>query len=120
MSQSILNLNFMRRYVNHTFHIVRESDGVVPIDLIDRLESKAIEYCSDFKEVAERYNALIENRLDVKIAGPEPIIKFSTTDIGKIKVSFSLFCPTEDAIGIEQKLTGDFFAMWNQTVLSER
>lgn len=112
MLQSIRNLNYMRRYVNHFFDIVREDKGVIPIDLISQLEAKAVIYCSGFKDVAERYNSLIENRLEVKIAGPEPSVKVSTTDLGKIKVSFSLFCPTEDAIDIEQKLTSDFFAIW--------
>lgn len=113
MLQSIKNLNFMRRYVNHAFEIIRLDNGVVPIDLVTTLEQKASEYCRDFQDVAERYNALIENRLDVKIAGPAPSVKVSTTDIGNIKVSFSIFCPTEDAIDIEQKLTTDFFCVWN-------
>lgn len=113
MLQSIRNLNFMRRYVNHSFVIVREDNGVLPIDLITNLKAKAVEYCSGFKEVAERYNSLIENRLDVKIAGPEPSIKLATTELGNFKVTFSLFCPTEDAIEIEQKLTTDFFFIWN-------
>lgn len=113
MLQSIKNLNFMRRYVNHSFSIVREDKGILPIDLVSALEANAKEYCSGFRDVAERYNALIENRLEVKIAGPEPSVKVSTTDIGKIKVSFSIFCPTEDAITIEQNLIADFFAIWN-------
>lgn len=113
MLQSIRNMNFMRRYVNHSFTIVREDKGIMPIDLIHSLKQKADDYCSGFKDVAERYNALIENRLDVKIAGPEPSVKVSTTDLGKIKISFSIFCPTEDAIDIEQKLTSDFFTLWN-------
>lgn len=116
MLQSIKNLNFMRRYVNHSFDIIREDTGIMPIELVAQLKGKAQEYCSGFKDVAERYNTLIENRLDVKIAGPEPSVKVSTTDIGKIKVSFSLFCPTEDAIEIEQKLTTDFFGIWNHCV----
>lgn len=117
MLQSIKNLNYMRRYVNHFFDIVREDTGVLPINLVSQLYDKANEYCSDFKEVAERYNSLIESRLEVQISGPEPSIKISTTDIGNIKVSFSLFCPTEDAIKIEQKLTSDFFSIWHQCKL---
>ena len=111
--QSIRNLNFMRRYVNHSFDIIKEDKGIFPEDIVNKLEQKAQEYCSGFKDVAERYNALIENRLDVKIEGPEPSIKISSTELGKIRFSFSLFCPTEDAIAIEQKLTLDFFILWN-------
>ncbi len=114
MLQYVKNLNFMRRYVNHAFDIIREHNDVMPIELISALEKKAASYCSGFKDVAERYNSLIETRLDVKIAGPEPSVKVSTTELGKIKVSFSLFCPTEDAMDIEQRLITDFFYIWNQ------
>lgn len=119
MLKSVRNLNYMRRYVNHFFDIVREDKGVLPIDLVRQLHENATEYCSGFKEVAERYNSLIESRLDVRIAGPEPSIKVSTTDLGRIKLSFSLFCPTEDAIDIEQKLTSDFFALWQMNIAKE-
>lgn len=112
MMQSIRNLNFMRRYVNHSFNIVREDKGVLPINLVAKLKESAETYCKSFKEVAERYNTLIENRLEVKISGPAPNISVSTTELGKIKISFSIFCPIEEAINIEQKLTADFFSIW--------
>ncbi|GHF98409.1 mechanosensitive ion channel family protein [Thalassotalea marina] len=112
MMKSIRNLNFMRRYVNHSFNIVREDKGVMPIDLVAKLQSNAEDYCKRFKEVAERYNTLIENRLEVKIPGPAPNISVSTTDLGRIKISISIFCPIEEAIEIEQKLTADFFSIW--------
>ena len=109
ISQPIRNLNYMRRYVNHKFNIVFDKPDNFDITLLDKLNSKAIEYCSDFSDVAERYNTLIKNRLEIRISGPEPDIKISTTDIGKIKLTIALFCPTEKAKKIEQKLTMDFF-----------
>ncbi|QDP02120.1 mechanosensitive ion channel family protein [Thalassotalea sp. PS06] len=106
------NLNFMPRYVNHTFNVVRECSELNPFQLKANLLQRAKDYCKNFNEVAERYNALIENRLDVKISGPEPTINISTTDLGKIKVSFSVFCPTQEAFNIEQKLTEDLLQLW--------
>ena len=107
----IKNLNFLKRYAMHTFTIVRDS-SVNPFDFIDDLLEKAHEYCSDFNDVAIRYNQLIENRLDISIAGPEPQILIATSDIGDTQALFTIFCPTDRALEIEQKLTSDYFAMW--------
>jgi hypothetical protein len=79
---------------------------------LDELKAKAHEYCADFKDVAIRYNQLIENRLDVHIAGPNPHIHVATSDIGDTQVIFTIFCPTERAMRIEQQLTADFMRLW--------
>ena len=107
----IKNLNFLKRYAMHHFTIVRD-DSVNPFVFIDILYEKANMYCVEFKEVAVRYNQLIENRLDIKIAGPEPHIQISTSDLGDTQIEFSIFCPTDKALGIEQKLTADFMNLW--------
>jgi len=100
----ITNLNYMKRYVNHSFIYIRESLTINPFVIKTALLKQAKKYCAEFKDVAERYNSMIENRLDIKISGPEPTVCFESTDLGKTKVVFSLFCPTEQAQIIEQKL----------------
>jgi small-conductance mechanosensitive channel len=109
----ITNLNFHKRYAMHYFTIVR-NDSINPFEFIDELYDKANLYCKDFKDVAIRYNHLIENRLDIKIAGPEPHIQIATSELGDIQVFFTIFCPTESAMEIEQKLTADFMNLWFQ------
>lgn len=109
----ITNLNFHKRYAMHYFTIVR-NDSVNPFEFLDELYEKAHLYCKDFKDVAIRYNHLIENRLDIKIAGPEPHIQIATSEIGDIQVFFTIFCPTESAMEIEQNLTADFLSLWFQ------
>lgn len=107
----IKNLNFMKRYATHHFTIVRD-DSVNPFEFIDLLHQKANTYCEDFRDVAIRYNQLIESRLDITIAGPEPHIQVATSELGDTQVFFTIFCPTERAIEIEQKLTADFMRLW--------
>lgn len=107
----IKNLNFLKRYAVHHFTIVR-NDCVNPFDFIETLYEKANFYCHDFKDVAIRYNHLIENRLDIKIAGPEPHIQVATSELGDTQIFFTIFCPTESAMEIEQKLTSDFMHLW--------
>ncbi|MBA6349798.1 MULTISPECIES: mechanosensitive ion channel family protein [unclassified Colwellia] len=107
----IKNLNFLKRYAMHHFTIVRD-DSVNPFEFIDELYTRASLYCSDFKEVAIRYNQLIENRLEVNITGPEPHIQVATSEVGDTQIFFTIFCPTEIALEIEQKLTADFMTLW--------
>jgi small-conductance mechanosensitive channel len=107
----IKNLNFLKRYAMHHFTIVRD-DSVNPFDFIDILYDKTHLYCGDFNDVATRYNQLIESRLDINISGPEPHIQVATSDIGDTQVFFTIFCPTEKAMEIEQKLTSDFMELW--------
>ena len=101
----------MKRYAMHHFTIVRDS-SVNPFTFIDELQDKAHEYCDDFRDVAIRYNQLIETRLDINIAGPEPHIQVATSELGDTQVIFTIFCPTEKALVIEQQLTSDFMTLW--------
>lgn len=108
ITQPIKNLNFLKRYIPHKF-VLTMNHNYDPYKNFDRLLAKAQEYCADFQSVAERYNAMIERTLDVTVAGPEPSISISTTESGRIKTSFTIFCPTDQATGIQKKLTYDFF-----------
>lgn len=107
----IKNLNFLKRYAVHHFTITRDG-SVNPFDFIDDLKKKANKYCADFNDVAVRYNQVIEHRLDINIAGPEPHIEVATSEIGDTQVIFTIFCPTERAMEIENKLTADFMNFW--------
>ena len=106
----IKNLNFLKRYAMHHFTIVRD-DSVNPFEFMEQLYEKANNYCDDFKDVAIRYNQLIENRLEINITGPEPHIQIATSDVGDTQVFFTIFCPTDRALEIEQKLTQDFMLL---------
>jgi len=109
---TVQNLNYMRRYVTHTFSISRQLDDVNLFEIKDEILEKLIEYSEHFHEVAIRYNSLIEKRLDINISGPEPRVRISTTPEGFNTFTVSLFCPTEEAVGIEQKVTEDFMRIW--------
>jgi len=113
ITSSIKNLNFLKRYAMHHFTITRDQ-SVNPFAFLDELYEKANEYCADFKDVAIRYNQLIESRLEINITGPEPHIQVATAETGETQVLFTIFCPTELAMDIEQSLTADFMALWFQ------
>ena len=110
--QTVQNLNYMRRYVTHTFSISRATDEVNLFTIKEQILDKIREYSEHFHDVAIRYNSLIEKRLDIKISGPEPRVRITTTVEGYNVFSISLFCPTDEAVEIEQKVTEDFMAFW--------
>lgn len=111
MISPIKNLNFLKRYATHHFQIVRDQ-SVNPYGIIQKVINKAEAYCADFNDVAVRYNQMLERRLDVKIAGPEPHITVSTSELGDNVVEITIFCPTERAIEIQQAIIKDFMHYW--------
>lgn len=114
----IKNLNFHKRYVSH--RIVLTRDHCVNVySFIDEVTQRALAYCDDFFDVAVRYNQMLQRRLDVNIAGPEPHLEINTTDLGETRVTITIFCPTERAIEIEQKITKDFMTLWYQEFASQ-
>ncbi|SBS32239.1 Mechanosensitive ion channel [Marinomonas aquimarina] len=112
LTNSVQNLNYMRRYVEHSFSISRLTDDVNLFEIKEPILAKIREYSEHFHEVAIRYNSLIEKRLDIKIAGPEPTVRVQTTIEGYNVFTVSLFCPTHEAAEIEQKVTEDFMRIW--------
>lgn len=109
---TVQNLNYMRRYVTHTFSILRNTDTVNLFDIKEQILANIREYSKHFHEVAIRYNSLIEKRLDINISGPEPRVRITTTQDGYNAFTVSLFCPTDEAVEIEQKVTEDFMQLW--------
>ncbi|PJE54592.1 MULTISPECIES: mechanosensitive ion channel family protein [unclassified Marinomonas] len=109
---TVQNLNYMRRYVTHTFSISRSADDVNLFTIKEQILEKIREYSEHFHDVAIRYNSLIEKRLDIKISGPEPRVRITTTVEGYNVFSISLFCPTDEAVEIEQKVIEDFMIFW--------
>jgi len=115
MTQPIKNLNFMRRYVHHSITVVKTDNVTNPFLIKKALIDKTNSYCEAFNVVAERYNELIENRLGVTLSGVNPSVEFSSSDLGRIKTTVSVFCPTERVKEIEQLVTEDIYTLW-QTI----
>lgn len=120
MSHSIKNLNFMRRYVHHSVNVVKSDNVDNPFDIKQALIDKANGHCEAFKDVAERYNQVIENRLDVSLSGINSSVEFTSTEMGRIKITVSVFCPTERVKEIEQLITEDIYTLWQTIKISSK
>ena len=112
ITQPVYNLTFMRRYVAHTSNLTRNAQNIDVCRAQELILQQAKAYCAPFGEVAQRYNSLLEKRLGVRLAGPDPSVRVSTTELGRNQFTISIFCPTHEAVNIEQRLTADFMAFW--------
>ena len=113
---SIQNLNFMRRYVVHSFAIVRDAEPVNVFLAKEAILEKIKTYSESFEAVAQRYNYVVEKRLGVSLPGPEASIRITTNHLGKNVFTITIFCPTTDVVRIEQKLSEDFMQFWYSEV----
>ncbi|MCO1336813.1 mechanosensitive ion channel family protein [Microbulbifer sp. OS29] len=111
-TQPVKNLNFMRRYIEHTFSITREHSGINPFEAKKFIAERLKEHCDSFREVAERYCNLIENRMGVELSGPDAKVCITTNEVGHDVITVTVFCPREEATNIEQLVTEDLFNFW--------
>lgn len=111
LTHAVKNMNFMRRYVFHSFTLTTDFD----VDVFEArrviLEKAAI-YSAGFAEVARRYNGIIERNSGIDIAGPEPRVRITTSSLGKLEFTVIIFCPAREAWELEQKITEDFIRFY--------
>lgn len=103
LSVHVKNLNFMKRYVFHRFTVTSnelfsatEMQGMI----LRRLEK----YSEHFIEVARRYNNMLRTRAGIELPCPEPQVRWSSNREGRKEITITLFCPTTEALDIEQRL----------------
>ncbi|MCG9730149.1 mechanosensitive ion channel family protein [Shewanella sp. Isolate13] len=118
-SYAVKNLNFMKRYVYHDFFItVVEFVNLYP--LFPELHEKIEAHCEDFHEVAKRYNSVIEKHAGVDLPGSEPHIHITSGINGEQFVHIMIFCPTEQAVHLEQLIREDFMIAYHEAFGKDR
>ncbi|WP_299806681.1 mechanosensitive ion channel family protein [uncultured Shewanella sp.] len=118
-SYAVKNLNFMKRYVYHDFHItVVEFVNMYPLfpELYEKIEA----HCEEFSEVAKRYNSVIEKHAGVDLPGAEPHIHINSGANGEQHVHIMIFCPTEKAVHLEQLIREDFMIAYHEAFGKDR
>jgi small-conductance mechanosensitive channel len=109
LTHGVRNDNFLKRYVYHQFSVTVEPVADVAAAkafLVQRAEA----WCAPFMALARRYIARIERKAGVDIPDPEPRVRLTTTDAGRYVFTATVFCPTKEAIAIEQRIIEDFLA----------
>jgi len=111
VTQTVRNLNFMRRYRLHSFEIVNEPT-VNAYSLLPAFHARAQAHCEYYRDVAERYKGLIERHLEQEFIRIDPEVEIKTNELAKVVVKVSLFCPTAEAHELEHKMCSDWLSLW--------
>lgn len=111
VTQTVRNLNFLRRYKLHSFEIVNEPT-VNAYSLLPAFQARAQAHCEYFRDVAERYKGLIERHLEQDFIRIDPEVEIKTNELAKVVVKVSLFCPTVEAHELEHKMCSDWLSLW--------
>ncbi|OIN23848.1 mechanosensitive ion channel family protein [Vibrio barjaei] len=115
---AVKNLNFMKRYVYHSFSIIVPGfDNLFP--LLPELTNKIEHHSESFIDVARRYNSVIEKHAGVDLPGSEPHVHISSGATGEQIVHVMIFCPTELATHLEQEIRADFMNIYHQAFPKE-
>ncbi len=111
LAHTVKNMNFMRRFVFHSFSIVTQPN-VDPFEIKPLLLKKVEQYCAEFSELGARYHAFIVQLSGMEIPSPEPSVRITTTNLAKNVFTVTLFCPTQQAVCLEQAITRDFYSLY--------
>lgn len=111
VTHTIKNLNFLRRYTMHNFELVIEPK-INAYEFLPQLLERARIHCDHFRDVAERYKGVIERSLEAEFIEIEPEVTIETNEFANILVKVSLFCPTNEAKELQQKISADFMTLF--------
>jgi small-conductance mechanosensitive channel len=102
----VRNLTVVRDYTFHTFALTFEPG--LALDGLEAEVARVVEtHYGPHRDAAVRANARIERRSGVDILDPETRVRPSTTDLGKYRLTITLFCPTRLAEPLEDAITWD-------------
>ncbi len=108
LTTQIKNLNFMKRYVFHSFNVTTSLPFRVE-EMSALILRRLAVYSEHFIEVAHRYNSFIESHAGIDLPCPDAQVSYATNNEGRRVITVSLFCPTSEAFVIEQKTIADIF-----------
>jgi hypothetical protein len=106
----VRNLTVVRDYTFHTFSLTFEPE--LDLEGLEAEIARIIEtHYGPHRQEAARANARIERRSGVDILDPGSRVRLSTTDLGKYRLTITLFCPTRLAEPLEDAITRDVVAL---------
>jgi small-conductance mechanosensitive channel len=104
LTTAVRNQSAMRDFTYHRFNVTL--DPMPRIETAHREISKIVARKYDvFRMEAARANNLIERRTHSDLPDPEPLIRFRTSDLGKLRVEITLFCKAHAAERLESEIT---------------
>ena len=109
LTTPIRNLSALRDHTYHRFAVT--FDPAPPPDGAHARAAAIVEqHWAPYRDRAERANAATERRTHSDLPDPAPIVRFRTSDLGKLRVEVTLFCPSQEAERLESEITLDLYS----------
>ena len=96
-----------RQYAPHRFTLTLETPMAVTaaLDALERVLSRA---GTDDRDRAARFHRLSTHKLGAEVAGPEPHVGLTTSELGKLQFHVMTYCLVQDAAALEKAITLGF------------
>ncbi|MDY8108945.1 mechanosensitive ion channel [Fulvimarina sp. 2208YS6-2-32] len=104
LTASVYNQTALRDYTYHRFAVTLDPPPRLE-NAHGRVSETVSRHYEPFREPAARANAAIERRTHSDLPDPAPIIRFRTSDLGKLRIEVTLFCPSQEAERLEGEIT---------------
>lgn len=118
LTTPLRNHTTLREHIYHGFTVTLES---WPDIAAARTEAQEIvqHHYAPFADSARQANAAVERRTRTDLPDPDPVVRLRTSEIGKVRVEVTLFCPPQAADRLENEITSDILAAF-QSMEAER
>lgn len=109
LTSTVRNLTALRDHTYHRFAVT--IDPSPPLARMHELVSQIVrKHHAPFRDEAARANAAIERRTHTDLPDPAPVVRFRTSDLGKLRTEITFFCPSQDAERLESEITFELLA----------
>jgi small-conductance mechanosensitive channel len=106
LNTPVRNFSLLREFTYHSFSLTLEPTANV-FEHQDMIEATVERHYAPHRERAAQVNAAIERRSSVDLKDALVSVRFGTTDVGKYRVTITLFCPSSAAETLERQITCD-------------
>ncbi len=114
LTTPLRNHTALREHTYHSFAVTLE-----PSPEVVHAQKKALEIVhsrfAPFREKALQANTAVERRTRTDLPDPEPLVRLRTSDLGKLRLEVTLFCPSQAADQLESGITCDILAAFQPT-----
>ena len=104
LTQTVFNESYRKGYLHHSFTVTVEG-GVDPNEIVS-IVTPILQASSEAdQQIADKYKAMVKRVSRTDLPSLEPKISVSTTALGKMAFTSTLFCAASNASDIEEKVT---------------
>lgn len=104
LTQTVFNESYRKVYLHHSFTVTIEG-GVDPNEIVSVVKPILLASSEADKQIADKYQAMVKRVSRTDLPSLEPKVSVSTTTLGKMAFTSTLFCAASKASDIEEKAT---------------